>query len=351
MDEENINKAKEGKNDIDASFKILKKEIDEPSKEEKKEYGNKNLMIKKNKADIDKIEKEIKMLTNIKNERSINVERLIALKQLLESQLEDFLSAKQFQHFLNGFTVTCECGRQVKIIKDNIQDNDYKDLVVKIKDIERQLKSNEKELNKINNKIIEQTKSLEQTKTLLESNQIALDKLSKKIEDFDLYLKLIKVFNSKIDKRHVNEQIRSEEDLLDKKFQESISEICERTGERLKRWGFEQYSNVEFDNEKFDFKYNGTLRYLLSKGFKNICTCAAIIEILLKSISLKINSLKTLVIDTMWSQLYEENANEKIDLIVKDLEELNIQVIIMENKIPSVHSEKTIIYNLSSMKN
>lgn len=102
--------------------------------------------------------------------------------------------------------------------------------------------------------------------------------------------------------------------------------------------------------DNFDFNFSGTFRYLLSKGYRNICTFASIIEILLKSISLKINLLETIVIDSLWSHLFRNNndVGEIINKIVKDLEQLNIQVIIIENTIPSEYSKRTTIHKLKN---
>lgn len=335
---------------IDNSLKILKKEIEQPTNEDKITYKVLNTTIRNKSAEIVKIKDMVKDLNINKSQRVINIERLNSLKQLFESQIEDVLSAKQFEHFLKDYTVECQCGNNIKLIDCEFNDDEYKEIKLKIKDINKQIETNKKELNKINSKIDECIKALDKLEIELNDCEKNLSNLTKKIEDYDVYLKLTNIFNVKKKKRLNNTKIENQQSALEKQFNINIKEICIKASARLKRWGIQQYSNVEFNDEEFEFTYDGTLRYLLSKGYKNICTCAVIIEILLKSITLQINSLQTIVIDSFWSNLYikDVDTTEIINKIVKDLESTNIQIIIMENTNPSITTNKTTLYDINS---
>lgn len=336
---------------IENSLKILKNEIEQPSKDDKKSYQYLKKKIDKNNSELEKKQHELKMLIASKNERAINVERLISLKQLLESQLEDMISAKQFEYFLKDYSVECECGRKIKLINSDFQDDEYEQIKFKIKDISKQVDTNKKEIEKINLKIDKTSVDLENLNNNLQSNNFEFARLTKEINDYDVYTKMLAIFNIKNKRKVRKDNIEKRESIINETFRNNISEICNNASDRLKRWGFPKYNDVKFDFDEFDFRYDGTLRYLLSKGYKTPCTVAVIIEILLRSIDLGINSLETVIIDSLWAQLYVEGIEQEIiiDNIVKDLETLDVQVIVMENKIPTRVHNNTHIYKLSSM--
>lgn len=336
---------------IESSLKVLKGEIEQPSPEDKKSYQELKRKIDKNCQELKMKQQELKILVSNKNERSINIERLISLKQLFDSQLEDVISAKQFEHFLKDYSVECECGRKIKLINCDFQDDEYEQLKLKIKDISKQIETNRKEMDKINSRLDKIGLDLENLDKELKIQESEFSKLAKKIKDYDVYMKMLEIFNVKNKKKVKRDNIEKREGIIDEAFNNNIVEICKRATMRLKRWGFTKYNEVEFDSNEFDFKYNGTLRYLLSKGYKTSCTVAVIIEILLNSIALGINSLETIVIDSLWAQLFIEELDQEtlINNIVKDLEDLDIQVIIIENKIPTKAFNNTQIYKLSCM--
>ena len=354
LDERELKKAKDEHKvvtDIKNSLNLLKKELDQPSPEDKSDYVKLKKQIAYYQKTLTKYENQISDLVVSKNEKNINIERLKSLKQLLESQIEDMLSAKQFEYFLSDFTVKCECGKDIHVIDSLFSDNEYKDVKLKIKDISSQIKNNNKDLKNIIDKINNLQLLINNLQTTIEETNQNLQDLTKKIEDYDVYVRLLNIFNIKNEKRTNIAKIEKEEEFLEKNFINNINEICLKASERVKKWGLNRYTEICFDLKEFEFTYDGTLRYLLSKGYKNICTCAVIIEILNKSISLGINSLRTIVIDSFWTNLFIKGISSEsiINLIVKDLENINIQVIIMENTIPSEFSNHTTIYHLSNL--
>ncbi len=351
LDEECINDTKEqlqSKKNIDLSLKTIEKEILQPTYEEKSEYKKLKNTIESKELKNKEYDKTLKSLHKEKQEKIVNLERLKSLKQLFESQIEDLVSAKQFVDFLDNYTVECECGKKIKIIEDEINDNDYIILASKVEDLEKQITIITYDIEKIKSQILSlERKNIILLKEIEQSNE-TLNKLEKKIQEYDAYIKIKRIFAKKNEDKKQEENVKLEQMKIDETFAREINKICSNIGKRLKNWGIEQYSNVQFDEEDFDFKFSGTSRYLLSKGYRNICTFASILEILLKSISLKINLLETIVIDSLWSHLFRSNndVGEIINKIVKDLEQLDIQVIILENTIPSKYSEATTIHKL-----
>ena len=99
LDERELKKAKDEHKvvtDIKNSLNLLKKELDQPSPEDKSDYVKLKKQIAYYQKTLTKYENQISDLVVSKNEKNINIERLKSLKQLLESQIEDMLSAKQF---------------------------------------------------------------------------------------------------------------------------------------------------------------------------------------------------------------------------------------------------------------
>lgn len=330
-------------NQVKTSLNVLKKELEQPTSEDKKRYKNLKTKIQNQSVEIDKESEKIRDLNLQKNEKLINIERLISLQQLFESQIEDIVSAKQFEHFLKDYTIDCECGRKINLIKCGFYDDEYKRVKIQLSDVANQIKKGKKEVDLISLKVAGALENLEGIKKEKEKSETEFSELTKNIEDYDLYVRLTNLFDIKNKKRGRVEELKKEQEQLDIFFKQEIETICKNATLRLKKWEFEKYYNVSFDAEKFDFRYDGTLRYLLSKGYRNICTCAVLIEILLKSISLGINTLNAIVIDSFWSHLYIEGktTQDVINPIVKDLETLPIQVIVLENNKPSIYTEKT----------
>ncbi len=354
LDEKELIKAKNDIQLLDSikiSLKTLAKGIEEPTKENEKLYKFLNNQVASLTKKIDKNQEIIKDLSLNKNEKMINKERLLSLKQLFESQIEDNDSALQFASFLKNLTIKCECGRDINIVDIEFNEDEYYDLRAKIKDIEKQLIITQKEIDALNASLDNAQKDLDDVVVKLNNATEELAVLTKKIEDYDVYKKMLSIFKVKREKKEKNTIIEAQQKNIDDNFDRNIKRICELAQFRLEKWGIDRYSKVEFDSEVFDFKFNGTLRYHLSKGYKNICTSAVIIEILLQALFLKINSLNSIVIDSFWSHLFITGIDTTniINNIVKDLEKTDIQILIMENRIPTQYSSQTSIYKISDM--
>lgn len=342
------NKQLKSKDEIATSLRTIEREISQPTLEDKKEYKKLRKTIENNELKFKENNEMLVLLQKEKQEKVINFERLKSLKQLFESQIEDLTSAKQFTDFIGSYAIKCECGKEVKVIEDEINDNDFIILVSKVKDLTKQISIINTEIKNLKTQIL----NIEQKNKILlneiEINNEQLEILDRKIQEYDAYIKIKSIFEKKVEDKTAEENIKLEQVKIDEAFSTEINKICSKIGKRLQAWGIGQYANVQFDMADFDFKFGGTSRYLLSKGYRNICTFASVIEILLKSMSLKINLLETIVVDSLWSHLFRDDndVEEIINKIVEDLEQLDVQVLIIENKIPSVHSERTTIQKL-----
>lgn len=354
IDEKEIEKTKadiENLNVIQDSLNVLKKSIEEPTKENLSLYKKLNKQIEELTKKKEKSNKIIQNIILNKNEKLINCERLLSLKQLFESQIEDNNSARQFVNFVGGLTVQCECGRDVPIVNVVFDEDEFVELVYKIKDIDKQLSINKKEIDNLNNALSKEEKLVKELEIELEKTEKDLITLTKKIEDFDTYKKMQAIFHIKRVNKQKNAIIEQQQSIIDYLFEKNIKEVCVLAEKRLKDWGIKKYASVSFNLNKFDFEFAGTARSILSKGYRNICTAAIIIEILLKAISLNINSLNMITIDSFWSHLYIDGVDtiEIINNVVNNLENTRCQILIMENRIPNKHSSKTSIIKISEM--
>lgn len=84
----------------------------------------------------------------------------------------------------------------------------------------------------------------------------------------------------------------------------------------------------------FDFKFNGTLRPLLPKGYKGFCSIAMILELIHHMKSKGIPCFNFILIDTVWkvASFEQENLVEVVDNFLLDLSQETIQTIIFENE-------------------
>lgn len=355
INNENVEKAKKEIETFDAvehSFKVIKEQIQLPTKEEKKIYNYLASSIKKTKNNIAIIEVNIKEIERQKNLKIINIQRMKSLCELFGSRIEDFKSAIQFEDYMKGYYFTCQCGEKIFPINSNIDHSELIRLDNKKRDIEEQIKINLKEIENLNVKIEKEKNKLKEEKEKVQSLTEQSEIIEGKIKDFVAYEKLSKIFELKKKDELTAQAITDEEHKIDETFCNKINIICDLATCRLKKWGIPKYYSVSFDDELFDFRFDGTLRSHLAKGYKNICTFAAILEILKNSIGLGINLLETLMIDTIWSQLFIENKETDliIENIIKDIADENIQFIIMENKIPSSSIDGLSVYNLKELK-
>lgn len=354
LDEQEIEKTRANIEYFDVvqnSLKVLKKSIEEPTTENLALYKKLKKQIEILNKKKEKSDKIIQENSLIKNEKLINFERLVSLKQLFESQIEDNNLARQFVNFVGGLTVTCECGREVPIVNIVFNEDEFNELHYKIKDINKQLTSNKKEIDNINLSLRKEETVIKELEIELENTEKDLMSLTKKIEDFDTYKKMQAIFNFKSINKNKNAIIEKQQSIIDDLFEKNIEEVCVLAGKRLKDWGISKYASVSFNQNEFDFEFAGTARRILSKGYKNICTAAIIIEILLKAISLNINSLKMITIDSFWSHLYIDGVDtiNIINNIVTNLEDSDFQILIMENRIPTKCTSKTTVLKLSEI--
>lgn len=350
-----IQKVKSEKTEISETeqlFNILKKKIEMPTAEDKREYKNLNKKIKRYDELIIQTKNKLNELDNCREILLISNRKNESLVQLLESQIEDYRSSKQFAEFLKNATVTCDCGKKIKLVPFEVDINDYEEITNKIINIKKQIVNNNKEISKALDKERELNKELSKLQILKEEDTDKYEKLTNKINEYDLYLKIKAVFDYKQSHKKNVTDIKSKKEKIEASFSESVIKICQKASNRLKSWGLDKYNNVTFDNNDFDFRFDGTQRDKLAKGYKNICSSAVIIEILLRAVENNICSLKTIVIDSLWCGSYFETIglSDLMNNIVVNLATTDLQIIIIENHIPNKIPENCRVYDLKDLK-
>ena len=163
-----------------------------------------------------------------------------------------------------------------------------------------------------------------------------LSEIDRSIYTYDIYEKskaILDVKNKTTQNSYQN-KLNAEKERWDKEFETQIDVLCAAIGERLDKWGIVSKKDVSFDYAKFDFKFNGTLRPLLPKGYKGFCSVAMIIE-LIHHMKLKgVPCFNYILIDTVWkvASFEKENLEEIVDNFLLDLSQDTIQTIIFENE-------------------
>lgn len=160
-----------------------------------------------------------------------------------------------------------------------------------------------------------------------------IDKLIYKYDIFEKSKAILSV-SDKATQNSYQEKLIAEKEKWDNEFEKQMEILCSAISNRLNKWGVISKKEVSFDLERFDFKFNGTVRPLLPKGYKGFCSVAMILELIHHMKSKGIPCFSYILIDTVWkvAAFEQENLEEVVDNFLLDLSQETIQTIIFENE-------------------
>ena len=330
---------KESKESTEAKkiIRYFSRQVEKPSAEIKNQR-------QKIKTTIEKNERQFELLTRGLEEKSDQYKSLIisrnkmqALKSLYNSQLSEINAAKLLDGFMAGAEIVCEkCGHKIQWEEVIDADEEKTELILQIKEIDKTLSKLQKEIELYQKKVKEIKTQIDDIQK--ENNTLSqkLSEIDRSIYTYDIYEKskaILDVKNKTTQNSYQN-KLNAEKERWDKEFETQIDVLCAAIGERLDKWGIVSKKDVSFDYAKFDFKFNGTLRPLLPKGYKGFCSVAMIIE-LIHHMKLKgVPCFNYILIDTVWkvASFEKENLEEIVDNFLLDLSQDTIQTIIFENE-------------------
>ncbi len=340
------------KKKAESFFSSYKKLVKKPSKKDLIRLEQLPSLIEISKNNIDKINKEQSSLQNKLFECKIMLDKFVSLKELYKSQIEDLKCSSAIDTFMTDAWIECEnCGNKIYWKQNTSVDDEIACLNSKIIDLNHLeiIKQNElkEHLNKLNDLIKEQNN---------EKNNIKLleDELGRLISTNEEFINYQNAYSDYFNKeKYINTQ-KDEIDpnsKIDIDFAKQIDILCSKISNRLQSWGLPEYTNVSFDHEKFDFKFDGTLRYILAKGFKSFCTTAMIIELIYNMKEVGVSCFDFVLVDTIWqiSDFQKINIMDVAKKYINDIAQLNLQVIIFENKIPDVNNANCKLINMNNL--
>ncbi len=305
-------------------------------KELKKNQERLLLKIETNEQTIDGKKAEIKQL-------SVDRSRLVALSSLYENQVSELTCVHVLDdHMSNAFFRCDNCNEivrwntedvneqigmlqsRIKQIKETSRQIDYE--IGKARDDIKRLKATNEEIIAESDTILSNIKDLESEL----SAQLAYDRAK----------------NALLALRQKSEEkpvvtLDAEKMRINTLFSVQIDDLCKKIGSRLGTWGVFSKKEVTFDHEKFDFRFSGTLRPLLAKGYKTFCTVAMIVELMLHMKKVGVPCFDFILIDTVWKVAdFEVEDLDSVCLnFMNDMATCGIQVIVFENQPPKEFSD------------
>ncbi len=318
-------------------IKYFSSKVEKPSAAVINERQKINSTIKRN-------NKRLELLTNELEENSKQVKSLIisrnkmqALQALYNSQLSEIDAAKLLDGFMTGAEIVCEkCGHKIQWEEMVDSDDEKIELLLQLKEINKTLSKADKELESYQKKIKDTKIQIEDTKKetyVISQRLVEIDKL---IYKYDIYekSKAILSVRDKTTQNSYQDKLIAEKEKWNKEFENQMEILCSAISKRLNKWGVVSKEEVSFDMRRFDFKFNGTLRPLLPKGYKGFCSIAMILELIHHMKSKGIPCFNFILIDTVWkvASFEQENLVEVVDNFLLDLSQETIQTIIFENE-------------------
>lgn len=333
---ENIKKISQD-NEIENAVTLLSKQVVTPQANilkqrddliQKKE--NRNNEISDLNSNINELDKDILVLV-------INNEKMKSLIALYESEKHDLLLAKQMEEFLSESTIVCEkCHNHIPLMRQEVDEDMIKDIESRIERIYADYRTNTKEIDKQKNKRKELIDKVDALKHQIFIDEKELAEISNTIHEYDVFIKMKELFVQKKE-RKIRTEIQINYDEIENSFKDGIESICNNVANRLVQWGLTKYTTVSFSFDKFDLVFDDTLRTLLPKGYKSLCTNAFIIELVLHMKRINIPCFDFILIDTLWCVSYIRDYPQE-DLminIISNLKNLDLQIIILENTRPA----------------
>lgn len=313
------------------------RQVEKPSAAIKNERQKINAIIKKNDNKLELLTNELEEKSNQFKSLIISRNKMQALQALYNSQLAEIDAARLLDDFMTGAEIVCEnCGHKIQWEEIVEPDDEKVELLLQLKEINKTLSKVEKELESYQKKIKEIKIQIEDTKKenyVLSQKLEEIDKLIYKYDIFEKSKAILSV-RDKVTQNSYQDKLIAEKEKWDKEFENQMKILCSAISKRLNKWGVISKKEVSFDLERFDFKFNGTLRPLLPKGYKGFCSIAMILELIHHMKSKEIPCFNYVLIDTVWkvASFEQENLEEVVDNFLLDLSQETIQTIVFENE-------------------
>ena len=330
---------KESKQSTEAKkiIRYFSRQVEKPSATVKNERQKIRTTIDKNTKKLESLIDELE--ENSKQFKSLIISRnkMQALQALYNSQMSEIEAAKLLDGFMSGAEIVCEkCGNKIQWEEMVDADEEKAELFLQLKEIDKTLLKVQKEIDSCQKKIKDNKVQIEDIQK--ENNTLSqkLADIEKLIYKYDIYEKSKAILDvrNKTTQGSFQDKLIAEKEKWDREFETQMGVLCDAISQRLSKWGIVSKKEVSFDYERFDFKFNGTLRPLLPKGYKGFCSVAMILE-LIHHMKLKdVPCFNYILIDTVWkvASFEKENLEEVVDNFLVDLSQETIQTIIFENE-------------------
>lgn len=352
LDEDTIKKVRKEKKDADnlnKAFSYLGKQVSKPTSETKKKRNKINAEIRKNIKKINDLQIHIEELNNNILAQSINKNKLLSLNDLYNSQLMEIQAASELDGIMETAQIQCpHCKEMIKWEPVFEVDEECNKLGQLIADIQKTIALIDKKKSDLERKLISSKAEVEEIKVKNEGLEQNIVDIDKQISDYSAYEKLKKMVSIKAITNQFKGQLDNQKKSLDDEFIVQIKHLCDAITKRLTTWKITTKVPVDFDYEKFDFTFNGTIRYLLPKGYRGFCTVALIIELMRHMKSIGVPCFDFILVDTVWkvASFEKENINDVVTSFLNDIAECELQIIVFENENIGRDSGKYEVINL-----
>lgn len=324
--------------EVESVIKFLAKKAKTTTPNAQKKLKELKKKHEKNLHRIQQIEDNIKIKKSDIRQLMVEKSKFASLISLYQSQLAELNCA----HILDDHMASScfRCDNCKEIIQWNVDDvgEQIGLLQFRINQIEKTSQQIENEIKKVHTEI---DNLKEEGETLISENEVLNEKIGiieNELHDqiaYELARKsLLSSRQSSLEQRA--EILDSERTRINNLFCEEVEKLCNKIGERLDTWGIVSKNNVTFDQEKFDFRFSGTLRPYLAKGYKTFCTVAMILELMLHMKKVGVPCFDFILIDTVWkvASFEFEDIDSVILNFMNDISNCGIQTIIFENESP-----------------
>ena len=305
-------------------------------KELKKNQERLLLKIQTNEQTIAEKKSEIKQLL-------VDRSRLVALSSLYENQVSELNCVHVLDdHMADAFFRCDNCNEIVRWNTEDVNEQ-IGMLQSRIKQIKETSKQIDCEIGKARYEIKRLKATNEEMIAEIETISSNIKDLESELSDqiaYDRAKDALLALRQKSEEKPVV-TLDSEKMRINTLFSVQIDDLCKKIGSRLGTWGVVSKKEVAFDHEKFDFRFSGTLRPLLAKGYKTFCTVAMIVELMLHMKKVGVPCFDFILIDTVWKVAdFEEEDLDSVCLnFMNDMATCGIQIIVFENQPPKESSD------------
>lgn len=293
-------------------------------------------------SSIEEQRSKVRCLENKKKSIELQIvsleSELFKLNSMLAYYAEEKTSvdlANELLSYLNKYQIICkECGAK----HDHFIDvewgivREHNALIDVITSKQQMLQNKRNELDEISNKYVIALAELEKMENDLANakKEPGYASISKMIDDLDQDLSTSSITTVELN------QIPE--------ITKRINDICEEIKQQLIKSGLNKNPSVEFDyNYKvLDFLVDKIKRNIIGKGARALITTV----LLLKICDISRNGVGFIgfaMIDSLWTTLFfkdRQKQDKAIKSIINYIEELGIQIILIDNKIPNSIVEK-----------